>query len=226
MGAAGAANLWGSAMSILGQQKAQKAFNRGNTSAQSSLGTPPIFWKGGPWWEALTGPNNLLAQNAVSLLKGNGMSELEPALRASDQAGQRNQMGLKQSLARSGLIGSGVDIGNSFAAQNSRDVNKANLLAQLPQIRRENLASLFPYFSRYLGNQEFRAGGISNLRNERGKMNASSVANQWATGANAISGMGGSGKAGQGAGATWQGPGGQSAPASSGKGGMGGGGSK
>lgn len=207
MGAAGAASELGGIMSIIGQQKGQKQSNRGYNNAMGELGTPPVFWKGGPWWEALTGPNNLLAQNAVSLLKGNGMSELEPALRASDQAGQRNQMGLKQSLAKSGLIGSGVDIGNSFAAQNSRDVNKANLLAQLPQIRRENLASLFPYFSRYLSNQEFRAGGRSGLARDKGNMNAASIANQWATGANALGG------GGKGGGNVWQGPGGQTAPA-------------
>lgn len=219
MGAGGgpAASLAGGIMSIIGQQKGQKAFNKGNTSAQDALGTPPVFWKGGPWWEAMTGPNNLLAQNAVALLKGNGMSELEPALRSADLAGQRNQMGLKQSLAKSGLIGSGVDIGNSFAAQNARDVNKANLLAQLPQIRRENLASLFPYFSRYLGNQEFRSGGISKLRSDRGSVNAASIANQWGTGANAISGMGGKG----GNANVWQGPGGQTAPAGKGSGGGG-----
>lgn len=195
-GAASAANLWGGALSVLGQNKANNQANQGYRHAENELGTPPIFMKGGPWWNALTGPNNLLAQNAQSLLSGNSLDELQPALRSASQAGVNNQQSFAQQLARSGLTGSGFGLGGNYAIQNQTDVNKANILAQLPALQRANLNTLFPYFSRYLGNQEFRAGGRSGLIERQGNMNAASTANRYATAANAISGMGGAGGAG------------------------------
>lgn len=190
MGAQAAGSLWGGAASVAGQNKGQKKAQKGNTNAQRELGTPPIFMKGGPWWDALTGPNNLLAQNAVALLQGNSAKELEPAMRASDMAGRNNQQRFASQLARSGLTGSGFGLGGNQAIQNQSDVNRQNILAQLPGIRRENLAALFPYFSRYLGNQEFRAGGLSGLQERRGSMNAAADINRWNTVSSAIGGKG------------------------------------
>lgn len=198
MGAGGgpAASIGSGILSVFGQNKAQDAYNKGNMNAQNALGTPPIFWKGGPWWEALTGPNNLLAQNAVSLLKGNGANELQPALRSADIAGRNRQGSFAAQLAKSGLTGSGFGMGGNYAIGNQTDVNKQNILAQLPQLQRENLAALAPYFSRYLSNQEFRSGGLSALKNERGRTNAAATANKWATVGSALGGVGAKGGGG------------------------------
>lgn len=201
MGAGPAASIGSGITSVFGQNQAQKAYNKGNMNAQNALATPPIFAKGGPWWEALTGPNNLLAQNTVSLLSGNGANELQPAMRAADIAGRNKQGAFASQLARSGLTGSGFGLGGNYAIGNQTDVNKQNILAQLPQLQRENLAALAPYFSRYLSNQEFRSGGLSALKNQRGETNAAATANKWGTVTNALGGKGaGGGATGKGGG--------------------------
>lgn len=199
MGAAGAGSLFGGAASIAGQNKGQKKAQKGNSAAQKELGTPPIF-QGSNWWNALTGPNSALGDNALALLQGNSAKELEPAMRASDTAGRNNQQRFASQLSRSGLTGSGFGLGGNQAIQNQSDVNRQNILAQLPALRRENLAALFPYFSRYLGNQEFRAGGLSGLQERRGNMNAAADINRWNTVSSAIGGSGGKGSGGGGGG--------------------------
>lgn len=188
MGAAGP--LYGGALSILGQNKAQSQSNQGYRHGENVLGTPPIF-QSQDWWNAITGPNNQLGKNILSLLSGNSLDELQPALRSASQAGINNQRSFASQLAKSGLTGSGFGLGGNYAIQNQTDVNKSNILAQLPALQRQNLAAVFPFFSRYLGNQEFRVGGLSNAYINQGNMNAASTANKYNTAANAIGGLGG-----------------------------------
>lgn len=203
------------ALGILGAKDAQNKADRGWNNAKKVYGTPPIFQQGGGWWDALTSPNNLLAQTAKSLLSGNGLDELQPALRSADIAGRNNQRMFAGQLAKSGLTGSGFGLGNNYAIKNQTDVNKSNILAQLPALQRENLASLFPYFSRYLGNQEFRTKGFADTTIGQGNQQAATRASQYGMAMNSLGGKGGGG------GSQWQGPGGQTAPASKGAGGGG-----
>jgi len=192
MGGAAAGSLWGGAASVLGQNKGQKAYQKGNSNAQRELGTPPIF-QGSNWWDALTGPKSKLGDMALALLSGNGLDALQPALRSADIQGRNNQRSFAGQLARSGLTGSGFGLGNNYAIQNQTDVNKQNILAQLPEQQRQSLGALFPYFSRYLSNQEFRSGGLAGLKNERGKYNAQADINRWNTVSSSIGGAGGGG---------------------------------
>lgn len=201
MGTGGA--IGGALGTAYGIKKANKTFS----ADKENYGTPPIFWKGGPWEQALTGPNNLLAQNALALLKSNGLSALEPALRSATTQGQSNQRRYSDMLARSGLIGSGLQMGGSNAIQNQTDVNRSNILAQLPNIQRENLQALYPYFARYLTNKESRVAGLDQYYRTRAASQAGA--------ASAITGAAGGG-GGKGGGNAWQGPGGQTAPAGGG----------
>lgn len=193
MGAGAALNEGAGILSIIGQRKASGQSNQGYNNANKQLGTPPIFWKGGNWWDALTGPNAMLGDTAKSLLSGNSLDELQPSLRSADIAGRNNQRSFASQLARSGLTGSGFGLGGNYAIQNQTDVNKSNILAKLPEIQRQNLATLFPYFSRYLGNQEFRSGSLAKNMIDRGNMNAAATNQMWGTAANALGG-GGAGK--------------------------------
>jgi hypothetical protein len=164
--------------------------------------------------------DNLLAQNAKALLGGNSLNELQPALQAADTAGRNNQRSFSGQLAKSGLTGSGYGLGGKFGIQNQTDVNKQNILAGLPGLRRENLAALFPYFSRYLTDREYRTKGLADLQLQRGSTEAAGTAQKWNTVSNSIGGGG----ATKGQGGVWNGPGGQTAPAGGGGGGKGGGG--
>ena len=192
------ASAAGQAIGVVGGERSRKGAKRGAAMARREFKAPPAFQAGGGGFELLGAANNPLFKNLGALLGGNSLDELQPALRANALNTQRLQEGFAGQLGRSGLVGSGFGLGGNQAIAAQGAERSSDILAGLPQLRRANLATAFPFLQAYLGDVARRQSGRANARIDTYGPQAAAKAQSANNMGNMVGGMGGKGGGGGG----------------------------
>jgi len=172
MGAAAGLGAAGQAIGITGGERGRKGAKRGFKQAAGEFQSPASLTSSGAAYPLFGTKDASVFQNLGALLSGNSLDELQPALRSADIGGRNQQRSFAGQLARSGLTGSGFGLGNNQAIANQTDVNKSNILAQLPALRRENLAAALPYFQTFMADIARRQSGRAGIKERSAGTNA------------------------------------------------------
>lgn len=196
MGAA--AGPIGQIFGMVGGERAAKGAKRGAKRAAGEFQAPASLQASGAAYPLFGSRDASVFQNLQALLSGNSLKELEPALRANAYNTSRQQRSFKEAMGRSGLVGSGTDLGQNFAINQRGGEQASNILAGLPALRRENIAAALPYFQQFMGDIARRQAGRAAIKSGSVGPNAAAKANNANTEGNFISSFGGKGGGGGG----------------------------
>jgi hypothetical protein len=179
-------DIVGEVTGAVGGERGRKGARRGYKRAAQEFDAPNSLKAGGAAYPLFGTSDASVFQNLGKLLAGNSLNELEPALRASSQNTLTQQRSFKNALSRSGLVGSGVDLGNNFAINQAGATRSSDILSQLPQLQRSNLAIALPYFQSFMGDIARRQAGRAGIKAQSAGPNAAGKAESSANMGNAI----------------------------------------